>query len=297
MKKFLFIVLRFSFLPFIFRFLVQRKKVTILLFHNPTVNAFDKSLTYLKQKYNIISLENYIQYLKGNIPNKLPNNAMIITFDDGHIANYDLLPIIIKHKVPLTIFLCAGIVNSNRHFWFKHKVNGISTSFLKTISNKERKDLLKENSFDEDAEFQDAQALQKNQIMEMIPFVNMQSHTMFHPILPKCNSKESMIEILESKSLLESEYAISIDTLSYPNGDYSNRDIENAMKAGYTCGITVDYGFNDTNTDIFRLKRISVNDTENISELIVKSSGVWGFIKSRNGKKQSYGFQEIPVNG
>ena len=296
MNKWLFILLKFSFLPRIFRFFIQRKKVTILLFHNPTVNAFDKSITYLKRKYNLISMENYIQYLSGNKTHKLPNYAMIITFDDGHIANYDLLPIIKKHNIPLTIFLCAGIVNSHRHFWFKQKINGISTSFLKTISNKERKDLLEANKFYQDAEFQDAQALQKNQIMEMIPYVNMQSHTMFHPILPKCNNEESMIEISESKKLLESEYNISIDTLSYPNGDYSDRDIEYAMKAGYKCGITVDYGFNDCNSNIFRLKRISINDTENRNELIVKSSGVWGFIKSRNGKKQTYGFHEITVN-
>jgi len=234
--------------------------------------------------------------LKENLKEELPNNSLIITFDDGHITNYDLLPIIKKHEVPLTIFLCAGIVNSNRHFWFKHKINGISTSYLKTLRNQELKDLLKSHDFDEESEFKIPQALQKNQIYEMIPYVNMQSHTMFHPILPKCNSKESMIEILESKRLLESEYAISIDTLSYPNGDYSDRDIENAIKAGYKCGITVDYGFNDTKTDIFRLKRISVNDTENRNELIVKASGVWGFIKSRNGKKQAYGFHKMTGN-
>ncbi len=60
--------------------------------------------------------------------------------------------------------------------------------------------------------------------------------------------------------------------------------------AGYKCGITVDFGYNTINTDVFRLKRISVNDTEDINELIVKTSGVWAFIKTRNGRKQEFGF-------
>ncbi len=80
-----------------------------------------------------------------------------------------------------------------------------------------------------------------------------------------------------------------INTISYPNGDYSKRDIELAKKAGYECGITVDFGFNNNKPDLFRLKRISVNDTSDINELIVKSTGVWGFFKTFNGLKQSYG--------
>jgi hypothetical protein len=52
-----------------------------------------------------------------------------------------------------------------------------------------------------------------------------------------------------------------------------------AQEAGYKCGITVDYGYNDLHTDLFRLKRISVNDGRSLDELIVKSSGCYAFLK------------------
>jgi hypothetical protein len=52
----------------------------------------------------------------------------------------------------------------------------------------------------------------------------------------------------------------------------------------------VDYGFNTVNTDPFKLKRISVNDTDDLNELIVKASGVWAFIKTQNGRKQEFGY-------
>ena len=84
--------------------------------------------------------------------------------------------------------------------------------------------------------------------------------------------------------------------IAYPNGDYSERDIELVKSAGYRCGVTVDYGFNTVKTDLFRLKRLSVNDTGNIDELAVKASGVWAFIKTRNGRKQGYGWNAKAQN-
>jgi peptidoglycan/xylan/chitin deacetylase (PgdA/CDA1 family) len=290
MNKFLFIFLRFSTLPWIFRFFIQKKKVTILLFHKPSVDSFNKSLNYLKRKYNIISLESFVRNLKENLKEELPNNSLIITFDDGHITNYDLLPIIKKHEVPLTIFVCAGIINSNKHFWFKQNLKGISNTYLKTISNEERLAILKTHNFHQLTEYPNAQALQKWQVMEMIPYVNFQSHSMFHPILPKCKHEESQYEIFESKIKLESDFQIKIDTISYPNGDYSDREIELAQKAGYKCGITVEFGYNTLKTDPYRLKRISVNDTNDLNELVVKSSGVWAFIKTLNGYRSKFGY-------
>ena len=43
---------------------------------------------------------------------------MVVTFDDGHIKNHSLLPVFKKYQVPVTIFLCSGIVDTGKHFWF-----------------------------------------------------------------------------------------------------------------------------------------------------------------------------------
>ena len=116
----------------------------------------------------------------------------------------------------------------------------------------------------------------------MKDFVDFQSHTLFHPCLPKCNNIEARIEIFASKEILENDYSLQIYAMAYPNGDYSDRDIELCREAGYTCGVTVDYGFNSIKTDLFRLRRLSVNDTDNMDELIVKTSGAWAFLIKRN---------------
>ncbi len=287
MNKFLFRLLRLTGLPLIFREIIQRNKVTILLLHDISIETAETIFNYILKKYAIIDLDDYIKAVEEKI--SLPKKSIIFTFDDGYIRNYELLPIIKKKNIPITIFLCSSIINTKRHFWFKYKSNK-PLEKLKHISNKERLEVLSKLGFEQEKEYDTFQTLQKSHINEMKNFVNFQSHTLFHPILPKCDMEEARREIVESKKNLEKKYNLKIKAISYPNGDYSEREINIAKKAGYKCGITVDFGYNNLNSDLFRLKRLSVNDTNDINELIVKASGLWAFLKTRNGRKQEYGY-------
>ncbi len=264
----------------LFREFIQKSKVTILMFHDISSETAEKTFVYLKKKYNIIDLNEFIEVSERKDGSKLPKKSIIITFDDGHIGNYEMLSVLKKYSIPVTIFLCSSIINTNRHYWFKYKNLPMEDYKLKLKSNEERLNILSEAGFEQDKEYNETQALQKEHIDEMKEFVNMQCHTMFHPILPKCNDIEAENEIINSKIMLEKEYNFKINAIAYPNGDYSERDVKLVQKAGYKCAITVDYGFNTVESDFFRLKRISVNDTKDLNELIVKSSGVWLFLKT-----------------
>jgi peptidoglycan/xylan/chitin deacetylase (PgdA/CDA1 family) len=290
MGKMIFRIIRLSGLPFLFREILQKNKVSVLLFHDISKEIAGQTFNYLSKKYNIIHLNDFIEAIEKKDKNKIPKKALIITFDDAHIRNYEILPVIKKYNIPVTIFLCASIINTNRHFWFRFQNQSIPISILKDKSNKEKLDILSKMGFEKDKDFDKPQALQKSHIGEMKNYVNMQSHTLYHPCLPKCDNDEARTEIFNSKEILEHDYKLKINAISYPNGDYSERDILLAKEAGYKCGITVDYGFNTIKSDVFRLKRLSVNDTDDINELIVKASGVWAFFKTRNGRKQGFGF-------
>lgn len=292
MKKIIFKLLRYSGLPFLFREIIQKNKVSMILFHDISRETADQSFNYLSKNYNVIDLNDFIDACKNKNQASIPKKAMIVTFDDGHLKNYDILPEIQKYKIPVTIFLCTSIVNTNRHFWFEHEHPEYSTTELKRVSNKEKLKCLSTVGFEVDKEYSQKQAMTKEQILLMKNDVNMQSHTVFHPILPMCDDAEARMELFESKRKLEEEYNFSINTISYPNGDYSDRDISLSKEAGYECGVTVDYGFNTVDTDIFKLKRLSVNDSDDMNELIVKASGLWAFIKTRNGKKQIVGHRK-----
>ncbi len=275
MTKILFKILRYSGLPFLFRETIQRRRVTILMFHDIGPAAAERVFGYLTKKYNVVSLDDFIAR------KPMPQKALILTFDDGHVGNYDLVPVLKKYNLPVTIFLCAGIVGTRRHYWFTYKHPAITTSELKQKSNALRLTTLREVGFDEEKEFDEPQALSKCQIDEMKNAVNFQAHTMFHPCLPTCTNEEAKEEVFQCKTVLENDFGLRINAFAYPNGDYGDRETELLKAAGYDCGVTVDFGFNTYSTDPFRLKRLSVNDTSNLDELIVKASGVWAFFKMK----------------
>ena len=289
MSEIVYKALRWSGMAWLWREWVQRRKVTFLLFHDMEATDAKRNFDYLKRHYNIIGLNDYLKAAQQRKP--LPHKSIVITFDDGHYSNYSLLPIIKKLQIPVTIFLCSGIVGTQRHFWFRHSKDLKSrVESFKVLSNEQRLEALKAYGFTQLQEYADRQALTKEQIEEMKPWVNFQSHTCFHSILPQCDDVTAEKEIGDSKRQLESDYGLPINAISYPNGDYSSRDILLAQKAGYECGITVDSGYNDLNTDLFRLKRFSVNDAKSTAELMVKASGCYALLKHKL-HKPSYGFK------
>lgn len=292
MSSIVYKALRYSGIAWLWRELVQRNKVTFLLFHDMSAEDADRNFTYLNRHYNIIGLNDYLEAVQNHRP--LPPKAIVITFDDGHVSNHDMLPVIKRLQIPITIFLCSGIVGTHRHFWFRHsqEVRARVESF-KQIPNDKRLEELKAYGFEQQKEYPDTQALQKEQIEEMKPWVDFQSHTCFHPILPQCDNETAQKEIAHSKHQLEASFGLTINALSYPNGDYSARDIRLAKEAGYVCGITVDTGYNNLTTDLFRLKRISAGDAKSTTELMVKASGCYALLKHKL-HKPSYGFKNTP---
>jgi peptidoglycan/xylan/chitin deacetylase (PgdA/CDA1 family) len=98
--------------------------------------------------------------------------------------------------------------------------------------------------------------------------------------LPQCDYETAEFEITACKEELESSFGLDINTFAYPNGDYTDREVELVQAAGYQAALTVDPGYNDARTDLFRLKRLDVNDTGDYDELAVKASGFWAILKA-----------------
>lgn len=288
MSKIIYKALRYSGIAWLWRETIQRRKVTFLLFHDMTANDAKRNFAYLKRHYNIIGLQEYLDAVRNGA--NLPPKSVVITFDDGHISNRYMVPVIQEMKIPVTIFLCSAIVGTHRHFWFRHS-DEVRTQVesLKTIHNTQRLEILGQYGCDPQQEYTDVQALQDDDISEMTPWVDFQSHTCTHPILPQCDDTVAREEISESKVQLEQRYGLKINALSYPNGDYSERDILLAKEAGYECGVTVDVGYNSIHTNMFRLKRFSVNDATSTDELMVKASGCYAIMKQWF-RKPTYGF-------
>lgn len=269
-------------MPYFIREVVQRRRVTILVYHKLTPQVADHHFGALRRKYNLISLADYLNF-RTDRGRRLPPKPLIVTLDDGHKGNYALKPILEKHGIRASIFLCSGLVDTNRHFWFEREMSNGARQGLKRVSDNERLHVLAKLGFCETVEQATRQALSATEISEMKAVVDFQSHTVFHPLLPRCLDARALAEISDSKTQLEHRFGLSINALAYPNGDYSVREIEAAKKSGYECALTLDLGFNTQTTPPFQLKRICINDDAGLTELIVRASGVWEFLKRLRG--------------
>lgn len=286
-----FTLLRFSGLPLLIRELWQRRRVTIVVYHSPEAALANVHFDVLGKRYNVISLSRFLAARLGESRAPLPSKALIITFDDGHRSNYELRSVLQRHRIPVTIFLCSGIVGTHRHYWWKHTADSREARALKMLPDEERVRAMRDKGHEDTREYQTRQALSLDEVAEMKGTVDFQSHTVFHPILPACSTARARWEIAESKTALERQLGRPIYALAYPNGDYSDRDIALLRGAGYTCGLTSDPGFNDRRTDVFRLRRMTIPDDAGVSELIVKTSGLWALLlqrwrsEARNGRQ------------
>jgi peptidoglycan/xylan/chitin deacetylase (PgdA/CDA1 family) len=278
--------IRFSGIPYMVRKFIQKEKTTILMFHRPTADYFERAVAVLKTRYNIIPFSRYLEHLENQC--SLPVNPVVITLDDGWGTNIDLLPVIRKHQIPVTIFLLAGIADTCFHPWFYFSSDRIQKEALKGMSDSMRLAELKHKGFEETKGFEERVILNGEEIREMhiSGLVTFGSHTLFHPILPKCTDAKATREISLSKEKIEAFTGVPCEIFSFPNGEYSERDIRICKKAGYKAAVTLDVGFNDSKTDSFKLRRFSVPDTGSVSEFLVKASGLWAFVKILTGKQK-----------
>jgi peptidoglycan/xylan/chitin deacetylase (PgdA/CDA1 family) len=69
----------------------------------------------------------------------LPKRAVMVTFDDGYLDNYEVaFPVLRRHQVPGLFFVSTGYINSERIFWFDWLVYVI----LRTTASELRLDAL-----------------------------------------------------------------------------------------------------------------------------------------------------------
>jgi peptidoglycan/xylan/chitin deacetylase (PgdA/CDA1 family) len=285
-------LLRLTLLPLLVRETIQSRQVTVVFFHEPSPERLRAHLAALRRRYHLISLRQFIEALEQARTRELPRKSLVLTLDDGHASNFALKQLFEELGVPTTIFLCSGIVGTGRRFWFKHAE--VAVDSLVHLPDSERLERLQAIGFDEELESNDREALSTAEIEDLKTCVDFQSHTISHPVLPYCSNEKAEEEIFGSKRDLERRYTLDVYALAYPNGDYSDREVLLAKRAGYRCAVTADPGFNSDATNPFRLKRMSIGDSEGIDELIVKTSGVWGWVKDTIASRP---FGYIPTPG
>jgi peptidoglycan/xylan/chitin deacetylase (PgdA/CDA1 family) len=198
-----------------------------------SVEVFEDHVKYLRENgYKAASLSDAVRLTQG--PAEEAEKRFVMTFDDGFQDFYtEAFPILSKYGYTATVFLPTAYVGDTAR-----RFNG-------------------------------TECLTWRQIRELqTAGVDFGSHTVSHPQLRDLGTEKVQDEIRSSKEAIEQELGCAVTSFAYPyafpetDGAFQNRLRENLLEAGYQNGVSTIIGRASRNDDMFFMKRVPVNSSD-----------------------------------
>lgn len=269
-------------IPWFVRRALCRRAVTFLVYHDPSPYIFDRHISWLKNHYSIVSIDQAVDALSTGSLSQLGEYPLVITIDDGHKRNINLLPIIKKYDIRPCIYLCSAIVGTNRPF----SDQLISSNFpelrseFKQQSESGRREMFRcLAGLELESELDVPVALSKGEIAEMVPYVDFGSHGRFHQSMPFLEADDLYREMMLSKLEIESLSGLACKHFSFPTGLYDEKSIRVAKEVGYCSLRTTDAGFNDSQKCLNSLSVCGISDDATLAKLEVQAAGIYHHIR------------------
>lgn len=252
----------------------------VLAYHAVTDGpAFDRQLDYTLKHYEPVSLDQVINAAGGG---KLPPNAVLFTFDDGHRSWVDrVIPAMQSRGIPGVAFVVAGAVGSNLPYWWNEiaalrKEEAAATiRLMKRVPDDERLNMLAECRLvageaptDENLAADDLKLLEDAGL-------EVGNHTVSHPILTQCSSRKVVQEVRESKEILEGIIGHPVRSFAYPNGNHSPDIARIVAQSGHDVGFLFDHAVQSLPlSNPMAVSRIRVNAHDSLDTFAIRISGL-----------------------
>ncbi len=199
---------------------------------NISADAFENHIALLIENgYNIISFDTYLNHLNGLC--ELPENSVIITFDDGYLSNYTTaFPILKKYGAYGTVFVVTSRVGSYDtqypHFTWKQAKEMVDSGTM-----------------------------------------SIYSHTVSHTNMLERSADEIAYEVRKSKYIIEKNLGTKCNILAAPHGLFSKTATFVIGDSGYDVLCRVGDICIDENTDsVISLRRYTVHGDMSAADVI-----------------------------
>lgn len=228
---------------FLLRPFLRKPEVAVLMYHSVSDNKwffsvsleeFELQIRYLREKAHPVRLEDIADFVVNK--KSLPSRAVAVTFDDGYSDfGENALPILRKYGVPVTLFACAGEINT--------KDLGSNLSLL---------------TAGEIAE------------LSQDPLVTMGSHGLTHRKLTRLSPQTAKNEIASSRVLLEKMTGRPVDFFAYPKGSFNSLIMDYTEKSGYRAAFTAIQRLVDRNCGFYGIPRVQIDRSTSFFEFKAK---------------------------
>ncbi len=278
LRRLAFILLRAAGLPFVLRHTLQRRRLTILLFHQQTPECFERTLRVLTRRYHVVDFGTALDALQSGSLRSLPTRPMVITFDDGRASNADLIPLFRTFGIRPTVFVVTGVVGTRRRFWWT-PLSRAEAAELQSLPDDDRLERLRTAGLDPLREHDRGDALSAEQLHALAEVADVEPHTRTHPVLTRCDSRRAREEIAGSAEDVRTVLGVQPRVFAYPNGAFSEMIVSIVSETGIRFAVTTEPVLNDARTDPLRLGRIYIRDAAGPSELVTVASGLPAMLK------------------
>jgi peptidoglycan/xylan/chitin deacetylase (PgdA/CDA1 family) len=203
--------------PWSMSFLAMDQRVPVIMYHDIreergpgsvwfdcTRAEFEDQMKTIRDRgYQPVSLDDLHKHLTEGA--RLPNKAIVLTFDDNYQGFYDIAwPMLKEANYPAAIFVHTGYVGDRKHR--PHMTWDTLLSLSKS------------------------------------PLITIASHTVHHPDLTTLSSDQIAQEMTDSKAALEEHIGKPVVYFAYPDGRNNEQCQAAAQEAGYMMSFSIQNG-------------------------------------------------------
>jgi peptidoglycan/xylan/chitin deacetylase (PgdA/CDA1 family) len=243
--------------------------------------TFARQMECLARRFHVMDLTEAIEAIARS---SVPDNAVVITFDDGYRDNFELaFPVLAAHSLPATVFLTTGVIGTRASLWHdrvfdlfhRTRVRSLTDSALvdgparlddlaarqaalygllprlRSLDPERREGtlrLLAARLEVEERTLASRLMLDWDEVRAMHRGgVSFGAHTVTHTVLSSLPPERARWEIVESKREIERQIAAPVTLFAYPNGrsgDFGPAAKEVLRGEGFRGAVTTIFGSN-----------------------------------------------------
>lgn len=231
---------------------LTRRKVAILLYHDPDPAVFETHLEFLRRHYHVVPFADVVQALSSGSWSQVPDSAVVLHFDDGYRRNVELLTACARHDIAPTLYLCSHVVGTHRRFW--SKLAGGKSKRLRLVDNRKLLAKLREEAdYTPERQYPEREALSKAELERLAGRFDFQSHGRYHFSLLTLDDAVLDSDLTDSRARVESVTEAACRHFSFPYGDFGPRELEAVKRAGYETARTTQPGWVGPRSDPYQL--------------------------------------------
>jgi peptidoglycan/xylan/chitin deacetylase (PgdA/CDA1 family) len=260
----------------------------ILAYHGvDDPETFSSQMAHVRSHYTPVSVDQVLGSLEG-VP--LPALSVWVTFDDGHPnVIEDGLPVVEKYEIPVTMFVCPGVINSSTPLWWQSVEWCLSQEIqpellsppdgrwsvdelvrtLKQLPDERRRRIVGSmvEAASRGASVPPSRPQLNNADLQRLERAGgtIGNHTWDHPTLDTCEPVEQERQIRLAHTFLETWPGLFRPVIAYPNGNWTDIAESLARQLGYRIGLLFDHWLADVSRPPLSWSRLRVNSDTSMS--------------------------------